>query len=118
MFATKLTVENPGAEACRVLLTKEEGDPDCVERIWVNQRIEEFSIQGGYLRSWLTVLPKETATVRVAYQSDLDVTPERSSSGVRFKVATKRYLSEFRDNYLSRSAFLYQSAYRLKRIVQ
>jgi hypothetical protein len=118
MFATSLVVENPSAEAGRVLVTKEEGDPECVQGVWVNQRPVEFSIQDEYLQSWLTVPPKETATIRVAYQNDLEVVPERSSSGVNFKVATKRYLSEFRDNYLSRSDLLYQSAYRLKRLLQ
>ena len=118
MFATRLVAENPGAEACRVLLTKEEDDPDCVQGVWVNQKPLGFSAQGRYLRSWLTVPPKETATVRVAYQNDLAVGPERRSSGLSFKVATTRYLSEFRDNYLSRSDLLYQSAYRLKRLLQ
>jgi hypothetical protein len=118
MFATRLVVENPGPEPCRVLLTKKENDPDCVQGVWANQQPIESSVQGGYLRSWVTVRPKETVTVRVAYQNDLPVVPKQRSSALSLKVATKRYLSEFRDNYLSRSDLLYQSAYRLKRLLQ
>lgn len=118
MFAGSLLVENPDSETRKALLLKEEGDPECVQSVWVNQRRVEFGVEGGYLRVWLTTLPRETALVRVVYRNRLDAIPDRHSSRTNIKVAAKRYLSEFRDNYLSRSAFLYQSANRLKHLMK
>jgi hypothetical protein len=118
MFAGSLVVENPGAEARQALVLKEEGDPDCVESVWINQTRVAFSVEDGHLRFRLTTLPGETAIVRIAYRNDLEAIPDRDSSGTHIKVAAKRYLSEFRDNYLSRNDFLYQSANRLKHLVR
>ena len=118
LFAGSLVVENPGAEARQALVLKEEGDPDCVESVWINQTRVAFSVEDGQLRFRLTTLPGETAIVRVAYRNDLEAIPDRDSSGTHIKVAAKRYLSEFRDNYLSRNDFLYQSANRLKHLVR
>jgi hypothetical protein len=118
MFASTLVLENSGSEARRNLLLKEEGDPESIEAVWVNEKPVEFSFEEGHLRVRLTTLPGETAVVRVAYRNTLEEFPHRDSSGTKVKVAAKRYLSEFRDNYLSRSDFLYQSASRLKHLMK
>ncbi len=111
-------VENPDAEARETLLLKEEGDADCVQAVWVNRTPVAFSVEDGYLQVRLTTLPGETDSVRIVYHNSLEAIPDRDSLATKIKVAAKRYLSEFRDNYLSRSDFLYQSAYRLKRLMK
>lgn len=118
MFAGSLVVENPDAEARETLLLKEEVDPACVQAVFVNDAPVEFSVEAGYLRVRLTTLPGETALVRVVYRNHLEAISRRNRSGTNIKVAAKRYLSEFRDNYLARNDFLYQSAARLKRLMK
>jgi hypothetical protein len=118
MFAGSAMVENQDTKACRTVLLKEEADSDCVEAVWVNQKAVEFDIEGRYLRVEQTLRPGETIMVRIAYRNNLEATPSRDSPRTRIKVAAKRYLSEFRDNYLSRSDFLYQSATKLKRLIK
>ena len=118
MFAGSVLVENPGAEVRKMLLLKEEADSDCVQAVWINQTHSEFSVEDGYLRVSLMMLPGETADVRIGYRNSIEAIPDRRSSVTKVKVAAKRYLSEFRDNYLSRSDFLFQSAYRLKRLMK
>jgi hypothetical protein len=119
MFAGSLVVENTGAELLEVvLLTKEEGDQDCVQAVLVNQKPIKFSVEGGYLRFRIAVPPRETAAVRVVYRNNLEVIPDQRDLGIDVKVAAKRYLSEFRDNYLSRSDFLYRSANRVKYLMK
>jgi hypothetical protein len=113
MFASSSLVETP--ETQRTLLLKQEGDPTCVHAVCVNETPIEFSVEGGYLRAWLALTQGETASLRVVYQNNLEAAGNGDSSVSRMKVATKRYLSEFRDNYLSRSDFLYKSVNRLKR---
>jgi hypothetical protein len=117
MFAGSLVLANPDAEALKTLLVKEEGDPDCVEAVWVNQTPVDFSVEGGCLRLRLTTLPGETALVRIAYRQEFEPIMEEDRSGTNFKVAARRYLSELRDNYVSRSDFLYRSAKQLRHFI-
>ena len=118
MFANNLVVDNPNAEARKTLLQKEEVDPDGVEAVLINQRTVEFSVDGGYLRFWLTTLPGEASDVRVVYRNNSEAIQRRAGAGTKIKVAVKRYLSEFRDNYLSRNDFLYQRAIALKHLMK
>jgi hypothetical protein len=117
MFGSTLVVENPGTEPQRTVLLKEEADPDCVQEVLVNEAPVEFDFEGGRLRICLATNPGATTTVRVNYRNDLDATPGRTSPKTKITVAAKRYLSEFRDNYLSRSDFLFRSANRIKRLL-
>ena len=116
MFAGSLLVANPGDEPLKTLLLKEECDPDCVQTVWVNQTPADFRVDGGYLQLRLTTPPGETDTVCVSYRGDLDAIPGGDSLRTNLKVAARRYLSEFRDNYISRNDFVYQSARRLKHL--
>jgi hypothetical protein len=118
MFAGTLVVENSDAEAHKMVVLKEEVDQECIQAVRVNQAPIEFSVEGGYLRFRLTVLPGERANVRVVYRNNSGAIADRNSSGANIRVAAKRYLSEFRDNYLTRNDFLYQSATRLKRLMK
>jgi hypothetical protein len=118
MFASSLIVENTDAEARKALILKEEADADWLQAVRVNEAPVEYGVQDGYLRICLTMPPGETATVRLVYRNAPEALPDRNGSGAKIKVAAQRSLSEFRDNYLSRSDFLYQSAYRLKHIIK
>lgn len=118
MFAESLVMENPSPEPREFVLMKEEGDPDCVKAVMVNQKPIDFNYEGGYLRWRVRLPPKERAHVCVVYSDNLDV--GLSDGGLRSSVKTmsRRYLSEFRDNYLSRSDFLSGSAIRLKELLK
>jgi hypothetical protein len=118
MFAGSLFAENRDTELRRMLLLKEEADPDRVQAVLVNQTPVEFSFESGGLRAWAATPPRETAVVRIVYRNNLERIPDRDSAGAKIKIAAKRFLSEFRDNCLSRNDFLYQSASRLKQLMR
>ena len=118
MFAGSVMVTNPEAEARQMILLKKECDPDCVEAVCVNKKPVEFNVEDASLRVRLTIPPGETAHVRIVYRNNLTATQDPASFATRAKVAGKRYLSEFRDNYLSRSDFLLQSGTRLKQLIK
>ena len=118
MFAGSLLAENRDTELGRMLLLKEEADPDCVQAVLVNQTPVEFSFESGRLRAWAVTPPRETAVVRIVYRNNSERIPDRDSAGAIIKIAAKRFLSEFRDNCLSRNDFLYQSASRLKQLMR
>jgi hypothetical protein len=83
--------------------------------VCVNERPVEFSLEGGSLRAWLPLIQRERVIIRVVYRNNLEAIANGEGSQSGIKVAAKRYLSEFRDNYLSRSDFLHKSTNRLKR---
>jgi hypothetical protein len=117
MFACNSVIETADAETQRTLLLKEESDPDCIEAVLVNETPVEFNVEGGCLQIWLTPVPGKVSAVRVIYHNSFEPVATRNSSGIRVKIAANRYLSELRDNYLSRSAFFYHSATKLKRLL-
>lgn len=57
-------------------------------------------------------MPKETARVRIRYFETQNTAADYEKADVAYKLKTRlrRYLSEFRDNYLSQSDFLYKNA--------
>jgi len=117
MFACSFVMVTAIAETERILLVKEESDPDCIEAVLINETPVEFSAEGGYLQIWLTLVPGKVSAVRVVYQNSFEPVATRTSLGTRVKTAANRYLSELRDNYLSRSDFFYHGTNKLKRLL-
>ena len=119
MFAEGLVIENPTAKPQEAVCMKEEGDPGCVEAVTCNQNAIDFSCDEGYLRFRLRLVPREAARVRVTYFESQKVIADWENVGIGYEVKThlRRYLSEFRDNYISQSDFLYNNANRIRRLL-
>jgi hypothetical protein len=118
MYAEKLVIENSSTESREVVFMKEENDFDCVKAVMANQTAVDCSYDGQYLKFRVEVLQKETAAVRVIYVDKLGVDASRDGLAYNIKLRARRYLSEFRDNYLSRSDFVLESAIRVKRLLK
>jgi hypothetical protein len=118
MYAEKLVIENSSTESREVIFMKEENEFDCVKAVMTNQTVVDCSYDGQYLKFRVEVLPKETAEVRVIYVDNLGVDASRDGLAYNIKTRARRYLSEFRDNYLSRSDFVLESAIRVKRLLK
>jgi hypothetical protein len=86
--------------------------------VLVNQEPAAYEIADGYVRAWLSTPPQATTEIHVIYRQNRETTIAPYSFRTVMQVAARRYLSEFRDNYVARNAFLYQSAYRLKHLVK
>lgn len=116
MFSGNLVIENSTAEPQEAAFMKEESDPDFVEAVMVDDNAIDFSCEEGYLRFRVRLFPEETVGIRVTYFDKEDVVPgsENGGIGYRIKARVRRYLSEFRDNYLSQSDFLYGNVVRIK----
>lgn len=112
MFAESLAVENPTVKPREILFRKRETDPECVGAVTVNQNPIDYDCDDGYLGFRFQLLPKETARVCVKYFGSQTVAANFEKDNIKSKVKTRlrRYLSEFRDNYVSQSDFLYKNA--------
>jgi hypothetical protein len=69
---------------------------------------------GGFLRFEAMIPPNESAEVRILYSAGPTLASNEEDIQYRAKAVLRRYLSEFRDNYLSRHAYLHQGALRIK----
>ena len=118
MHAEEILIENASVETCVANFMKEEDDPDCVKGVTVNHHPVEFSHQGEYLQFTTKLPPNGTAEVRIIYFDKLEVDPRRDGIAYKIKTHTRRYLSEFRDNYLSQSDFVLKNALRIKRLLK
>jgi hypothetical protein len=116
MFAESLVTENPSPKPQKAVFVKEESDPGSVAAVTVNQNAVDFSCDDGYLR-FSVLLFQETSRVRVTYFETQNVNADLQNGGIKYNVKTglRRYLSEFRDNYVSQSDFLYKNAIRVKK---
>ena len=114
MYGTSLTYKNLHASSQRTTFMKEESDFDCVKAVTVNELPVDYLRHRGYLRFEAMVRANESADLRILYSSDATLPACEDSLNYRAKAVLRRYLSEFRDNYLSRNAHLQQSAIRLK----
>ena len=120
IFAESLVIENPTAKTQEAVVMKEEGDLGFVEAVTCNQNAINFRRDEGYLRFRLRLFPKETARVSVTYFENRNVSVDWENVGFGCKIKThlRRYLSEFRDNYVSQSDFLYKNATRIKQCLR
>jgi hypothetical protein len=114
MYGAALTYKNSHASARSMTFTKQESDFDCVKAVMVNGQPVDYLHQRGYLQLEATVPANESADLRILYSSGETSPAGDEGLNYRAKAVLRRYLSEFRDNYLSRNAHLQQGAIRIK----
>jgi hypothetical protein len=101
LYSTTALLTNDSKESCEVVLVKQESDPASVKAVMVNSRTVDWSYQDGQLHCRAIVAARSTADVRIEYADTLSLSSIGDSTAFRIKLAFRRYLSEFRDNYVS-----------------
>jgi hypothetical protein len=114
MYGTSLTYKNLHASPQPAAFIKEETDFDCVKAVTVNGQPVDYSHQRGYLRFETTIPANKGVDLRIIYSGEQSLPVCEDGLNYRAKAVLRRYLSEFRDNYLSRNAHLHQGAIRIK----
>jgi len=110
MFAEQLIIENIEAVPRQMTVLKDEADISAVKGVTVNQEPIDYEYASGCLQFIVNVPSKSTAEIRCTYHEEPTSSASSESISDSLKVAARRYLSEFRDNYVSRNAFLYRTA--------
>jgi hypothetical protein len=118
MFANNLTMENSSAEPREAVIAKQEADPDRVEAITVNETPIGFRFEEEHVQFKVSTPPRAVSEVRITYARAK--TPEHGEDGManKAKIYIRRYLSEFRDNYLSRSEILHSGVARARNFLR
>lgn len=117
MYAEHLVIENPSTEPREAFVMKEESDPDCVKAVMVNGKTIDHMNEDNHLRFRVTMSPGERIEIRVVYFDKLDLDSHKDSIIYDIKTRARRHLSEFRDNYVSQSNFLYEIVTKVKRFL-
>ena len=114
MYGSSVVYKNSQGSLEGTIFKKEEDDWDHVQSVTVNGLSVDYLQHGGYLRFEALIPPNESAEVRIVYSAGPTLASNQEDINYRAKAVLRRYLSEFRDNYLSRHAYLHQGALRIK----
>jgi hypothetical protein len=101
MFAGELLLENRSSARLQYRLRRRNGDPSTVREIVAGNVSIPWTHSDDYLKFEFTIESGEQRLVRVAFH--VGPKPERRAMGVKYRVKTalRRYLSEFRDDYVA-----------------
>jgi len=117
MFANELLLKNDGDAEREYRIEKADADSVGIEEVTANDRSLDWQANGVSVFFTCAIPPGKEVSLRVRY------TPPASNNGrntnIRgfLRIAARRYLCEFRDNFLSRHEGLMAVAKRAKAIV-
>lgn len=108
IFADRAVIRVGQVEALDVI--KKEAGNYKVSRVEVDDRSVDFSIENGFLTLKVEPPTSQTVSVNIVRAESRAVQANEDSVGEKARVAMRRYLCDFRANYLSKSELLLRSA--------
>jgi hypothetical protein len=118
MYGNELFIGNPSDQAIEVGIRKKKSMNDFVSEILCNEQPVTWETDGEHLVISQRIPPRSEKCFRVVYREQAPAGMKRRSVRFELSVAVRRILSEFRDDYLSRSRFLSVLVERLKGVVK
>jgi hypothetical protein len=118
MFGTELHIQNKFSEPALGAVYKTENDAEGVTAVVVDNELAPYQSDSVGIHITAEFSPAKNRTIKITYSDVLPVDSAPDSARYRLKVATRRALSEFRDNYVSRSELLSAFASLARRIVK
>jgi hypothetical protein len=115
MFANKLVVENPSSNERSYNIEKPDNVDIGVAEVTKNGAVVNWKAVGGNIAFDITIPARSRALINVMSRSSDVMCVGTQSATVKAKIAVRRYLSEFRDNYVSQSKVLRRMATLAKR---
>lgn len=113
-YACETMVTNDTAASVDYLVEKEESPPLPVAAVFANGGERACLLSDGALSARLTLAAGERQTIRIVYPDNCADSPDRRLPHRGLSTATRRYLSEVRDNYISKNRLLLSCAMKLK----
>ena len=116
MYGNELVIGNPSDHAIDVTICKRKSQDDLVSEILCEEKPVRWASEGEHFVFGGGIGPRAEKRFRVVYLEQAYVGRDHRSLRFELAVATRRILSEFRDDYLFRNRFLRDSAERLKSV--
>lgn len=114
MYGNELLIGNPSDQAIEVKVCKKKGHNDLLSEILCDGKAVHWTTPGDYVVFGGMIDSKSEARFRVVYQEQPTTLKSRRSLKLELAVASRRILSEFRDDYLATSDILSVPAERLR----
>ncbi len=112
-FTDEFALTNPDGAPRRIRLLRRIPAGMAVEAIVVNGKSVDFTRDDDFVSCWVVLAANEAAIVLVRRGIEMERRALSRGTVYDFKVALRRYFSEFRDNWLSRNDFVLRWANRL-----
>ena len=118
IFTEYAIIENSGAEPQQVMVLKKEADLHRMKDLKVNGQSVDYSYADGFLQFLIEVPPGSAAEIQCSYHRKTMSGATSEPISKRVTVAARRYLSEFRDNYLARNDLVLRAATAARRLLK
>ncbi|MFC2165502.1 hypothetical protein ACFLT2_10975 [Acidobacteriota bacterium] len=102
-YASECLVENTSAVPRKYLITKPENGDVALESVTANGKPIDYTINGGNLTLSTEILPGSQFELKITYWNESPGTVRKESRIKKFKVWSRRFVSEFRDQHLSKN---------------
>jgi hypothetical protein len=103
MYGLDLDLRNHLAERKHFKVRKKEREPDSIHEVRIGSREVSWEASGGYIYFDTELDPGEKAAISIKFRGHNQGGRTPDTFAYRVKTALRRYLSEVRDNYVSRS---------------
>jgi len=116
MYGNELLIDNPSDQVINVIVRKRENDVDLIAEVRCDQKPIKWTPRDDYFAYDERIEPGSERLFQVLYREQDE--GEKVDRSLRFElsVAARRILSEWRDNYLSRSRLLSATAANIKNV--
>jgi hypothetical protein len=118
MYGNELLIGNPSDQTVDLRIRKRESQDDLVSEILCDEKPVMWTTEVKHFVFGERILPYSEKRFRVVYRQQAPTGNVHRSLRFELAVAVRRILSEFRDDYLSRSRFLSTPAGRLKNVLR
>jgi hypothetical protein len=118
MYSGELIVANPLNQTTEVNIAKRVGTEQIISEIFCDGNPVAWSSEDGRIIISERIAPHSEKHFRVLYREQTPSETDDRSLSFELSVATRRILSEFRDDYVSRSRFLSASTEKLRRVLK
>jgi len=116
-YTPTLQISNESNSKRQYLLYKREPRGATIAKVKINGESLPFLFEDDVLCIQVDVRARSTAMLEVEYKESLPDIPLKTSYSDYIKVFFRRYLSELRDNHLSKNDFLFDISQKLKKLL-
>jgi hypothetical protein len=116
IFSNRHIIRNDEEATKTFRISKHDGNSSAaVTSVEINGTAHAYRSEDGAVQFSVDISPSSVAEVAIHYSSDSQYRPApRNQLGYEMKVYVRRYLSEVRDNYISKNTMLLSLANRIK----
>ena len=115
IFANHQIIHNKGFIERQYIIQKHESGRVPIKNLLVNGKDYPYKIEDNHLRMCVVIPPEDSIEISINYENEYGYERDLRSINSDISVYTRRFLSEFRDNYIQRNEGLIKWLYKIKK---